>query len=98
MPGHSVPRETFRSVDATWLHMDAPANMVMIAGLALFDDIVDFEKLRAIMDEQLLRFVRFRQRVREPLLSLGLPTWEPDPHFDLDAHLHRVALPEPADW
>ncbi len=98
MSGHSVPRETFYSVDATWLHMDAPANMVMIAGLALFDDVVDFARLRDVLEQQLLRFSRFQQRVREPLLPIGLPRWEPDPHFDLDAHLHRVALPEPADW
>ncbi len=98
MSGHSVPRETFHSVDAAWLHMDAPANMVMIAGLAVFDEVVDYARLRDVLEQQLLRFCRFRQRVREPLLPVGLPTWEPDPHFDLDAHVHRVALPEPADW
>ena len=43
----------------------------------------------------MLKFARFRQRVREPALGLGLPYWETDPHFDLGAHLHRIALPAP---
>jgi WS/DGAT/MGAT family acyltransferase len=33
--------------------------------------------------------------VREPLLGLGLPRWEIDPHFDLDYHLPQVELPAP---
>ncbi|HKY93101.1 MAG TPA: wax ester/triacylglycerol synthase family O-acyltransferase [Nevskiaceae bacterium] len=38
---------------------------------------------------------RFRQRVVEPALGIGTPTWVDDPHFDLDYHLRRVRLPEP---
>jgi WS/DGAT/MGAT family acyltransferase len=33
--------------------------------------------------------------VREPLLGLGLPRWEIDPHFDLNYHLPQVSLPAP---
>jgi hypothetical protein len=28
---------------------------------------------------------------------LSLPRWEPDPHFDINSHLHRIALPAPGD-
>ena len=45
----------------------------------------------------MLRYDRFRQRVRESTLGLTLPHWEDDPHFDINAHLHRVALPAPGD-
>lgn len=34
-------------------------------------------------------------RVKRP--AVGLPRWEYDPHFNLSAHLHRIALPEPRD-
>ncbi len=92
---HDTP---FYSVDATWLHMDAPSNRVTIVGLALFDQPVKFQRLRVAVEERLLRFDRFRQRVRESPWPLGLPTWEPDPEFDLDAHLWHIRLPKPGDW
>ncbi len=93
--GHST---RFFSVDASWLHMDAPHNRVTIVGLALFDRPLDYERLRASLENRLLRFGRFRQRVRESVVPFGLPTWEPDPHFDLDNHLKRMKLPAPGDW
>jgi WS/DGAT/MGAT family acyltransferase len=57
---------------------------------------VDLERLRAILRERLVeRFPRYRQRVVEPRAGLGLPSWEDDPAFDLDRHLHHIALPAP---
>ena len=92
---HATP---FFSVDATWLHMDEPTNRVTIVGLETFEKPLRFSRLRSVVEDRLLRFERFRQRVREPRLPLGLPTWEPDPHFDLDAHLWHIKLPPPGDW
>ena len=40
-------------------------------------------------------FPRFRQRVSEPLARP--PRFEDDPEFDVDQHLHRLALPVPGD-
>lgn len=90
-------REIFSPVDAAWLRMDSPTNMAMITGVMMFDEPLDLARLKAVITDRLLRYPRFRQRVREPLLPLGLPRWEPDPHFDLAAHLHRIALPPPGD-
>lgn len=41
---------------------------------------------------------RIRMRVVEPTLRLGNPMWSVDPEFDLDYHLSRVRLPEPATF
>ncbi|MFZ1864034.1 MAG: wax ester/triacylglycerol synthase family O-acyltransferase, partial [Polyangiales bacterium] len=46
---------------------------------------------------RLLTLDRFTMRVVEPALPVGTPHWEVDPNFDLDAHIHRVALPAPGD-
>jgi WS/DGAT/MGAT family acyltransferase len=86
------------NVDAAWLHMDSPTNSVTITGLYLFDQALDFARVRATIEHRFLCFPRFVQRVREPRLPFTLPTWEPDPYFNLDTHLHRVALPAPGDW
>ncbi|SNY59099.1 wax ester/triacylglycerol synthase family O-acyltransferase [Paractinoplanes atraurantiacus] len=40
---------------------------------------------------------RYRQKVRRVPFNLGRPIWADDPHFDLDFHLRRTALPEPGD-
>lgn len=90
-------RENLSLVDAAWLHMDEPTSMAMIIGVIMLDKPLDFSTLKALVTERLLRVPRFRQRVREPLLGIGIPKWEKDPHFDLDAHLHHIALPPPHD-
>ena len=38
---------------------------------------------------------RYRQKVRFVPLALGRPTWVDDPHFNLDYHVRRTALPAP---
>lgn len=90
--------EPFTSVDAAWLHMDQPANLAMITGVLMFDAPLDFARLKATYQHRLLpAFPRFRQRVREPRLSLGLPRWELDPNFALDHHLGQLDLAAPGD-
>ena len=45
------------------------------------------------------RFVpRFRQRVVEPMLGVGVPAWVVDPDFDLHYHVRRVRLPDGATF
>jgi WS/DGAT/MGAT family acyltransferase len=41
---------------------------------------------------------RFRQKVVEPTLGLGMPCWVTDPDFDLHYHVRHVRLTEGADW
>ena len=90
-------RETFSPVDATWLRMDTPTNLMMITGVMMFDEPLDIKRVRAVIEQRLLRHERFRQRVHMPTLPLGMPEWETDPYFDLGAHIHRSALPQPGD-
>lgn len=90
--------EPFSSVDAAWLHMDKPANMALIVGVMMFDAPLNVKRLRATLEHRLLpHFPRFKQRVHEPRLGLGLPQWEAARDFDLDEHLQRIELPEPGD-
>lgn len=90
-------REPLSNVDAAWLRMEDPTNLMMVSGVLTFEEPIEFEELKGIIERRLLRFDRFRQRVVEPRLPLSAPYWEDDPHFDLNAHLHRVALPAPGN-
>jgi WS/DGAT/MGAT family acyltransferase len=90
-------REPFFPADAAWLRMDRPTNIMMITGVMMFDEPLDVARVKETIGTRMLRYERFRQRVREVPLRLTLPYWEDDPHFDLGAHVHRVALPAPGD-
>lgn len=97
MGAKKIQSETFSSVDAAWLHMDSPSNLAMITGVMSFDRPLNFERLKKVFEYRLCEYPRFRQRVRESRLPLGLPRWEPDPNFDIDFHVLRVSLPSPGD-
>jgi len=84
-------------VDSAWLHMEEPTNLMMITGVSLLDKPLDFERFRKTLEVRLLTLDRFTMRVVESALPVGTPHWEVDPNFDLDAHIHRVALPAPGD-
>jgi diacylglycerol O-acyltransferase / wax synthase len=89
--------EAFTTIDAAWLRMDQPTNLMMIVGVLMFDEPLDFARLQQVITERLLCFERFRQRVTYPQGPAGPPHWVFDEHFDIRAHLRRIALPAPGD-
>ena len=93
----SLQRENMSTVDTAWLHMERPTNLMMITGIMTFDAPLDLQRLKALFEQRLLRFDRFRQRVVDPQRPLRGPRWELDPYFDLNAHVRRIALPAPGD-
>lgn len=92
-----MAKKAMSNVDAAWLHMEDPTNLMMISGFFRFEQPPEFVRVRATLEHRLLRFRRFRQRVVDSRLPLRPPSWEDDPNFDIDAHLHRIALPAPGD-
>jgi WS/DGAT/MGAT family acyltransferase len=85
------------NVDAAWLKMEDPTNLMMVTGVLMFPRPVDVGHLRALLESRLLQFERFRQRVVRPALPFAPYYWEDDPNFSIDAHLHHVGLPRPYD-
>jgi WS/DGAT/MGAT family acyltransferase len=79
-------------VDAACLRIEDRTSLVVNAGALLFDEPLDFARVKEALEQRLLGFPRFRQRLVFPKLPLALPHWE-DALFDLRAHLHRLALP-----
>ena len=74
--------------------MDTPQQPMVVTILLLLAEPLAEERLREILNRRLLPFARFRQRlVREG----GRHAWIEDAAFDLNAHLERRRLPEPAD-
>jgi WS/DGAT/MGAT family acyltransferase len=92
-----MSQQPMSNADAGWFQMESPTNPMMIAGFFEFDRPMDYARLKATIEHQLLHFERFTQRVVKPRLSLHQHAWETDPNFELESHLHRIALPAPGD-
>lgn len=88
--------ELLSPVDAAWLSMDEPTNLMVVNGIVTFDRPLDMDHLMAVLERRWLSFERFRQRVVQPSVPFLRPYWQTDPTFDLNAHVHRLALPQPA--
>jgi diacylglycerol O-acyltransferase / wax synthase len=85
------------SIDAAWLGMEDPTNLMMVTGVMALDGKVDLKRLRLTLDRRLKPFGRFHQRVVRPRSRASLPHWEDDETFDIGNHLSHVALPAPGD-
>ena len=81
------------AVDTAWLRMDRATNLMMIVGVWILDEPLDFARFRQVIAERFLKFERFRYRPVDDVVSAA---WVPDHDFDLDSHVRRVALPAPA--
>ena len=86
------------AVDAIWLSMDSPDNLMVIEGIMTLDGPVDRDRLVAVVQHRLVdRYPVFHQIVVGASNPVGLPHWADDEDFSLENHLHHVELPEPAD-
>ena len=83
-------REPLSLVDHAWLRMERPTNPMMITSLIELDQRLTVDALTDVIRKRLLPHPRFTQVVKDRM-------WTPDPHFALASHLHRIALPAPAD-
>ncbi|AOW91840.1 acyltransferase [Rhodococcus sp. WMMA185] len=69
-----------------------------IVAVDVLDEPPDWDRLVRAHEWASRIVPRIRMRVVEPILRLGNPVWAVDPEFDLDYHLSRVRLPEPATF
>ena len=84
------------ALDASFLEFEDAVTHMHIGSVALFEGPPPkHEGLRADVLAKLALVPRYRQLVRFVPFRAGLPVWVDDPHFNLDYHLRRTALPRP---
>jgi len=87
-------RVPMNSVDKAWFEMDSSTNLMIINGLMWFEGKVDYDVFTHVLENRFIeRYERFQQRIVTG--PDGRLYWERDPHFDIRAHVRRIALPEP---
>jgi diacylglycerol O-acyltransferase / wax synthase len=88
-------RVPMASIDAAWLGMEDPTNLMMVTGMLALAGPLDRKRLRRLLDSRLEPYGRFHQRVVRPRSRGNLPHWEVDEHFGIENHVSHVALPAP---
>ncbi|QCF26914.1 WS/DGAT/MGAT family O-acyltransferase [Hydrocarboniclastica marina] len=91
--GSSLKGTPMAAVDKSWLRMESASNCMMIGVVLIFDRPIGIPALRQLLEERFLKFQRFRQIIQRKGERCH---WVDDPNFDLDNHLHSIALPAPA--
>ncbi len=86
----SARREAISKVDVAWLRMEQPTNLMMITGVIVLDQPIDFDALREVLINRFLSFRRFRHKAVESARGCW---WEEDALFEPGAHIIRAALP-----
>ncbi|MDT9000559.1 wax ester/triacylglycerol synthase family O-acyltransferase [Paucibacter sp. APW11] len=71
-------------VDTAWLRMDTESNLMMIVGVWFIRPGITLEALRERVQERLLQYGRFRQKVVEDALGAH---WVEDDQFDIAHHV-----------
>ena len=90
-------REPVSGVDNAWRRIGSIDNLTTITGVLWFDEAISYEELCDRLEERLLRFDRFGQRVGGRKRAVRRPYWETVEEFDIETHVEHVALPEPQD-
>jgi len=83
-------RQPIAKVDTAWLRMESPTNLMMITGVIVLREEVDFERLKEVVASRFLAFPRFRHKAVETARGCW---WEEDEDFELTSHIRRIALP-----
>ncbi|MFZ1286939.1 MAG: wax ester/triacylglycerol synthase domain-containing protein [Candidatus Phosphoribacter sp.] len=75
-----------------WRSERHPQHSSTVCTLMVLDRQPQWERLVAAHEWATQLVPRTRERVVEPLLPLGPPAWQLDPHFTLDYHVRRIEL------
>ena len=87
-------------LDASFLYLETPAQLMHVCGVIVLDpstmpDGYSFAAIRDGIDARVRDVPEFTRKLRRVPLGLDHPVWVRDKHFDIERHVHRLALPTP---
>jgi len=101
----STPADALTPLDASFLYMESAHTPMHMGSIGIFeggplhdaDGCLRLEEVRTEVESRLRLVPKLRKCVRLPLIGEAAPVWVDDDHFDITAHVHQAALPEPGD-
>jgi WS/DGAT/MGAT family acyltransferase len=83
-------------LDASFLHLEDASAHMHVAAVLLFDgEAPEQHEVVEALERRLHLVPRYRQKLAFVPLGQGRPVWVDDPHFNLDYHVRKTALPAP---
>lgn len=87
-------------LDASFLYMETRSQLMHVTAVLEIDPATvpggyTFEKLRDALETQIAAMPNFRRKLDNSLLNVDHPVWIEDDDFDIQRHVHRIAVPEP---
>ena len=90
--------EAITGIDATFLYGETPTQHMHVGSVAVIEGSLKFETFKKTIHSRLHLIPKLRKRLVMVPFSIDYPYWVDDPDFDIDLHIHRVALPAPGGW
>jgi len=90
-------------LDASFLYLETPAQLMHVCGVIVVDPSTmptpySFEAMQSAIEEQVRDVPAFTKKLRRVPLGLDHPIWVRDRQFDIERHVHRLALPQPGGY
>ncbi|MGC4964380.1 WS/DGAT/MGAT family O-acyltransferase [Gordonia sp. DT218] len=87
-------------LDASFLYLETRSQLMHVIGLIEIDPSTmpggySFVKLRDELERRIGAMPNFRRKLDNSLLNIDHPVWIEDEDFDIERHVHRVAVPAP---
>ncbi|WP_370246797.1 wax ester/triacylglycerol synthase family O-acyltransferase [Nocardioides sp.] len=92
--------ERLSGLDASFLYLETPAQLMHVCALVALDPATmpggyDFTRFRAELERRIVDVPAFTRKLRRVPLGLDHPIWVRDQGFDIERHVHRLAVPSP---
>ena len=91
-----MSEDRLTGLDASFLHLEDDSAHMHVAAVLIFDgDPPEQADVADALESRLHLVPRYRQKLAFVPLGQGRPVWVDDPHFNLDYHVRKTALPAP---
>jgi diacylglycerol O-acyltransferase len=92
--------ERLSGLDASFLYLENAAQLMHVCGIVMVDPSTmpggyTFAALRTDLERRVRGIPMFRRKLKQVPLEIDHPVWVDDADFDIDRHLHRLAVPSP---
>jgi diacylglycerol O-acyltransferase len=92
--------ERLSGLDASFLYLETPTQLLHVCGLIVLDPETipggyAFEEFRDVLERRIENVPMFHRKLKQVPLGIDHPVWVNDGDFDIDRHVHRMAVPSP---
>ena len=92
--------ERLSGLDASFLYLESSAQLLHVCGVILLDPETipggySYDTFKDELERRIAGVPMFHRKLKQVPLGIDHPVWVDDDDFDIDRHVHRMALPSP---